>query len=80
MGQTSTVFVYRLLSKHPAFSPSVDEKLVKTLRKKQEIFDAFADKSVAADAQNQEEITVKGFEQDVEEILIAAKKAGEIKE
>ena len=43
MGQTRNVLVYRLLCEN-----TVDEKLTKVLEHKQEIFDAFADKSVAA--------------------------------
>lgn len=43
MGQTRNVLVYRLLSEG-----TVDEKIMATLESKQAIFDAFADKSVAA--------------------------------
>ncbi len=43
MGQTRNVLVYRLLCED-----TVDEKIMATLESKQEIFDAFADKSVAA--------------------------------
>ena len=43
MGQTRKVLVYRLLCEN-----TVDEKLMNTLEEKQKIFDAFADKSVAA--------------------------------
>ncbi|MGI6014083.1 MAG: helicase-related protein [Oscillospiraceae bacterium] len=43
MGQTRNVLVYRLLCEG-----TVDEKIVSTLESKQAIFDAFADKSVAA--------------------------------
>jgi len=43
MGQTRNVLVYRLLCED-----SVDEKLMSVLESKQEIFDAFADKSIAA--------------------------------
>lgn len=43
MGQTRNVLVYRLLCEN-----TVDEKLMSTLEGKQAIFDAFADKSVAA--------------------------------
>lgn len=43
MGQTRNVLVYRLLSEG-----TVDEKIMSTLENKQAIFDAFADKSVAA--------------------------------
>ncbi len=43
MGQTRNVLVYRLLCEN-----SVDEHITDILENKQEIFDAFADKSVAA--------------------------------
>ena len=43
MGQTRNVLVYRLLCEG-----TVDEKIMLTLESKQAIFDAFADKSVAA--------------------------------
>lgn len=43
MGQTRNVLVYRLLCEN-----SVDEKIMSILESKQAIFDAFADKSVAA--------------------------------
>ena len=43
MGQTRNVLVYRLLCED-----TVDEKIMSTLESKQAIFDAFADKSVAA--------------------------------
>ena len=43
MGQTRNVLVYRLLCEN-----SVDEKITDLLATKQEIFDAFADESVAA--------------------------------
>ncbi len=43
MGQTRNVLVYRLLCEG-----TVDEKIISTLESKQAIFDAFADKSVAA--------------------------------
>lgn len=48
MGQTRNVLVYRLLCED-----TVDEKIMSTLESKQAIFDAFADKSVAA-AESQE--------------------------
>lgn len=44
MGQTRNVLVYRLLCED-----TVDEKILKILGSKQNIFDAFADKSVAAE-------------------------------
>ena len=43
MGQTRNVLVYRLLCEG-----TVDEKITSLLESKQAIFDAFADKSVAA--------------------------------
>ncbi len=43
MGQTRNVLVYRLLCEN-----TIDEKIMSTLESKQAIFDAFADKSVAA--------------------------------
>jgi SNF2 family DNA or RNA helicase len=43
MGQTRNVLVYRLLCEN-----TVDEKIMSTLESKQKIFDAFADKSIAA--------------------------------
>lgn len=44
MGQTRNVLVYRLLSEN-----TVDERLTEVLSQKQAVFDAFADKSFAAD-------------------------------
>ena len=44
MGQTRNVLVYRLLCEN-----TVDERLIDLLEQKQAIFDAFADKSVAAE-------------------------------
>lgn len=44
MGQTRNVLVYRLLCEN-----TVDEGLTRVLKEKQQIFDAFADKSVAAE-------------------------------
>ena len=43
MGQTRNVLVYRLLCEG-----TVDERITEILENKQAIFDAFADKSVAA--------------------------------
>ena len=43
MGQTRNVLVYRLLCEN-----SIDERIMDILKDKQEKFDAFADKSVAA--------------------------------
>lgn len=48
MGQTRKVFVHRLLCKD-----TIDERIMEILAKKQRIFDAFADKSVAAEQVNQ---------------------------
>ena len=44
MGQSRNVLVYRLLCEN-----TIDEKILKLLEDKQKIFDAFADKSVAAE-------------------------------
>ena len=44
MGQTRNVLVYRLLCQN-----TIDEKITNVLEYKQELFDAFADKSVAAE-------------------------------
>lgn len=62
MGQTSNVLVYRLLCEN-----TVDEKLMDMLNEKQEIFDAFADESVAAGAQDQNEVSEKTFGKIVQE-------------
>ena len=62
MGQTSNVLVYKLLCEN-----TIEEKMLERLKQKQEIFDAFADKSSAADAQNQNEISDKTFHEIVEE-------------
>ena len=43
MGQARNVLVYRLLCEN-----TIDEKIMSLLESKQELFDAFADKSVAA--------------------------------
>lgn len=53
MGQTRNVLVYRLLCEE-----TIDERLTELLAEKQAIFDAFADKSVSADATAQEAFTV----------------------
>ena len=50
MGQSRTVLVYRLLA-----ADTIDERIDDMLKEKQAIFDAFADKSAAADATNREE-------------------------
>ena len=60
MGQARNVLVYRLLCEN-----TVDEKLMDVLEKKQEIFNAFADKSVAA--QQSVEIDDKTFGQIIKE-------------
>ncbi len=44
MGQTRKVLVYRLLAEN-----TIDERITNLLKAKQEIFDAYADKSVAAE-------------------------------
>lgn len=44
MGQTRKVFVHRLLC-----TDTIDERIMQILANKQRIFDAFADKSVAAE-------------------------------
>ena len=44
MGQTRNVLVYRLLCEN-----TVDEKLLEVLEEKQAVFDAFADRSIAAE-------------------------------
>lgn len=49
MGQVRNVIVYRLLCEN-----TIDEKIVSLLAQKQEIFDAFADKSEAVEQQKQE--------------------------
>lgn len=54
MGQTRKVLVYRLLCED-----TIEERMIQTLEKKQEIFDTFADKSVAA--QQSLEIDEKTF-------------------
>lgn len=48
MGQVRNVLVYRLLCED-----TVDERLIKLLEEKQKIFDAYADKSVAAQQENE---------------------------
>ena len=50
MGQSRTVLVYRLIA-----ADTIDERIQDMLREKQAIFDAFADKSAAADATSREE-------------------------
>ena len=72
MGQTRNVLVYRLLCEN-----SVDEKITELLEKKQEIFDAFADKSVAAN--ESKEIDAKTIGNIIEEEIerIKAKRVAE---
>lgn len=53
MGQTRSVLAYRLLC-----VDTVDERITELLKKKQAIFDAFADKSSAAAAAAKEDIAV----------------------
>lgn len=48
MGQTRKVFVHRLLC-----TDTIDERIMQILANKQRIFDAFADRSVAAEQVNQ---------------------------
>lgn len=64
MGQARNVLVYRLLCIN-----TIDEKITELLEYKQEIFDAFADKSVAAE-QNESrivEVDEKKFGQLIQE-------------
>lgn len=60
MGQSRNVLVYRLLCEN-----TIDERLMEVLEEKQQIFDAFADKSVAA--QQSIEIDEKTFGQIIKE-------------
>lgn len=53
MGQARNVLVYRLLCEE-----TIDERITDLLAQKQEIFDAFADKSTAAAATEKEEIAL----------------------
>jgi SNF2 family DNA or RNA helicase len=64
MGQARNVLVYRLLCED-----TIDEKLTKLLEYKQEIFDAFADKSVAAEKNESYDVEVdeKKFGQLIQE-------------
>lgn len=64
MGQTRSVHVFRLLCKD-----TVDERITELLKRKQSIFDAFADKSSAAAAAAREAIAVddKGIGKIIEE-------------
>lgn len=72
MGQSRNVLVYRLLCEN-----TIDEKLINVLEEKQKIFDAFADKSVAA--QRSVEVDDKTFGQIIkEEIDRINKKRGNL--
>ena len=64
MGQARNVLVYRLLCTN-----TIDEKITELLEYKQEIFDAFADKSVAAEQNESHNIEVdeKKFGQLIQE-------------
>lgn len=64
MGQARNVLVYRLLCTN-----TIDEKITELLNSKQQIFDAFADKSVAAEQNeaNNNEIDEKKFGQLIQE-------------
>ena len=54
MGQSRNVLVYRLLCKD-----TIDERIMSVLERKQGDFNAFADKSAAAEADMQNELEVK---------------------
>lgn len=73
MGQTRNVLVYRLLCEN-----TVDERLIRLLKSKQEVFDTFADISVAAEANR--EIDEKTFGNIIKEEIdrINAEKAGKV--
>ncbi len=64
MGQVRNVLVYRLLCAN-----TIDEKITQLLEQKQQIFDAFADKSVAAERNEvrDEELDEKKFGQLIQE-------------
>lgn len=64
MGQTRSVLAFRLLCEN-----TVDERILEIIRSKQQIFDAFADKSSAAAAAAAEDIAVddKGVGKIIEE-------------
>ncbi len=64
MGQARNVLVYRLLCEN-----TIDEKIAELLEYKQEVFDAFADKSVAAEQSeaHMEEVDEKKFGQLIQE-------------
>ena len=65
MGQTRNVIVHRLLCEN-----TVDEKITDLLAEKQRIFDAFADKSVAAqESISMDDTTFKNIiEEEIERI------------
>ena len=67
MGQTRNVLVYRLLCEN-----TVDERIRDLLYSKQQIFDAFADESVAAQAN--QEIDDSKFKNIIEEEIARIKK------
>ena len=72
MGQVRNVLVYRLLC-----ADTVDEKITKLLEQKQAVFDAFADKSVAAAVEKENEgVDEKAFGKIIEDEIerIKAKK------
>ena len=54
MGQTRTVYVHRLLCEG-----TIDEKIMRVLAQKKKVFDEFADKSVAAQQEENYEIDSK---------------------
>jgi SNF2 family DNA or RNA helicase len=64
MGQARNVLVYRLLCTN-----TIDEKITELLEYKQEIFDAFADESVAAERNESGNVEVdeKKFGQIIQE-------------
>ena len=73
MGQTRNVLVYRLLCEN-----TVDERIMNILNRKQRIFDAFADESVAAMAEKEGAVNEKMFGDvmDEEYRRISAKRRG----
>lgn len=77
MGQARNVLVYRLLCEN-----TVDERITELLEEKQAIFDAFADKSVAAAAaeNGEKEVDETTFGKIIEEEIerIKAKKGGAV--
>lgn len=62
MGQTRNVLVYRMLCEC-----TVDERITEKLAYKQQLFDAFADRSEAAEAQKEVILDDKGFGEIIEE-------------